>query len=144
MFTIIFFMNVVYVFISNVSLPTLDNFSTGEVCTHITGLLFLLSEYIARGDSLPEETSCTDQKCWWIEQRCTFKYLCLLLLFKFRKIIFYHNKEMHLQIYYYYLFILCIFLAAKMVPVLAEVPLSESNKLKPTAETGSYNCQTID
>ena len=45
-------------------------FRTAEVCTHITGMLFLLSEYIASGDEFPEEKSCTDRKCWWVEQRC--------------------------------------------------------------------------
>lgn len=74
-------MYVVSYFISNVSLTTFYNFRTGEVCTHITGLLFLLSEYIASGDSLPEELSCTDKKCWWTEQRCKFKFLCLFLPF---------------------------------------------------------------
>ena len=83
MIIIIFFIYLAFEFIINVSLPTFYNFSTGEVCIHITGLLFLLSEYIASGDSLPEEMSCTEQKCWWIEQRCTFKYLFILLLFKF-------------------------------------------------------------
>ena len=51
------------------------NFRKGEVCTHITGLLFLLSEYIADGYELPEDKSCTEKKCWWMVQRCKLKLI---------------------------------------------------------------------
>ena len=53
-------------------IPYFYLFRTAEVCTHITGMLFLLSEYIASGDEFPEEKSSIDRKCWWVEQRCKF------------------------------------------------------------------------
>ena len=53
-------------------IPYFYLFRTAEVCTHITGILFLLSEYIASGDEFPEEKSSTDRKCCWVEQRCKF------------------------------------------------------------------------
>ena len=56
-------------------------FRTAEVCTHITGMLFLLSEYIASSEEFPEEKSCTDRKCWWVEQRCKLDFNALNLCY---------------------------------------------------------------
>ena len=45
-------------------------FRRGQACAHVKALLLILSELVADGEEeLPEDLSCTDVLCQWLETK---------------------------------------------------------------------------